>query len=102
MVYDKDNVFAKIIKKELKAEIIDENIHAMAFNDIAPRAPVHILIIPKKEYTNYHDFISRASHEEIINIEDSVTDIDTELLIENETEPVIVSENIDEIEELVE
>ena len=68
MVYDKDNVFAKIIKKELKAEIIDENIHAMAFNDIAPRAPVHILIIPKKEYTNYHDFISRASHEEIINI----------------------------------
>ena len=68
MGYDKDNVFAKIINKELPAEIIVESIHAMAFNDIAPRAPIHVLIIPKKEYINYHDFTSNASHEEIIDI----------------------------------
>ena len=59
MGYDKDNVFAKILKKELPAEIIDENTHAMAFNDIAPRAPVHVLIIPKKEYNNYSKDISK-------------------------------------------
>ncbi len=67
MDYDKNNVFAKIIRKEIPCELVDENKNAVAFKDIAPKAPVHILIIPKKEYINFNDFISNASEEEIID-----------------------------------
>ena len=65
MVYDDDNIFAKIINKKLKTEIIIESEHAIAFNDIAPQAPIHILIIPKGRYVKYDEFINKASKEEI-------------------------------------
>ena len=67
MGYDKNNVFAKIIRKELPCEFVDENENAFAFNDISPKAPVHILIIPKKEYINFSDFITNALEKEIID-----------------------------------
>ena len=67
MEYDKNNVFAKIIRKELPCEFVDENKNAFAFNDISPKAPIHILIIPKKEYINYNDFITNALEEEIMD-----------------------------------
>ena len=65
MVYDDENIFAKIINKKLKTEIILESEHAIAFNDIAPQAPTHILIIPKGKYIKYDEFINKASKEEI-------------------------------------
>ena len=65
MVYNDENIFAKIIDKKLKTEIIVENEHAIAFNDIAPQAPIHILIIPKGRYVKYDEFINKASKEEI-------------------------------------
>ena len=65
MAYDNENIFAKILDKKLSAEIILENEHAIAFNDISPQAPIHILIIPKGKYIKYDDFINKASKEEI-------------------------------------
>ena len=65
MVYNNENIFAKIIDKKLKTEIIVENEHALSFNDIAPQAPTHILIIPKGRYVKYDEFINKASKEEI-------------------------------------
>ena len=65
MAYDNENIFAKILNKKLPTEIILENEHAIAFNDIFPQAPIHILIIPKGKYIKYDDFINRASKEEI-------------------------------------
>ena len=67
MVYDDNNIFAKIINKKLSNEIIMENEHAIAFNDIAPQAPIHILVIPKGKYIKYDDFLSKASKEEILD-----------------------------------
>ena len=67
MVYNDDNIFAKIINKKLSTDIILENEHAIAFHDIAPQAPIHILIIPKGKYIKYDDFINKASKEEIIH-----------------------------------
>ena len=67
MTYNDDNIFAKILNKELSTEIILENEHAIAFNDIAPQAPIHILIIPKGKYIKYDDFLNKASKEEIYN-----------------------------------
>ena len=67
MTYNDNNIFAQIIDKKLPTKIILENEYAIAFNDIAPQAPIHILIIPKGKYIKYDDFINKASKEEIIH-----------------------------------
>ena len=53
MSYNKNNIFAKILRKEANAEVIYENEHVLCFKDIFPKAKIHILIIPKNEYTGY-------------------------------------------------
>ena len=53
-----DNIFLKIVNKELPADIVYEDDIAIAFNDISPQAPTHILIIPKKEITKLTDSTS--------------------------------------------
>ncbi len=65
MTYNDDNIFAKILNKNLSTDIILENKHAIAFYDIAPQAPIHILIIPKGKYIKYDDFLDKASKDEI-------------------------------------
>ena len=64
-MYNQNNIFAKILRKELPADIIYENEHVLAFNDINPEHAIHILVIPKKPYTNYQKFIELASDIEI-------------------------------------
>ena len=65
MIYDDNNIFANIINKKVSTDIIMESEYAIAFNDIAPQAPIHILIIPKGKYIKYDDFLNKASKEEI-------------------------------------
>ena len=67
MTYNDDNIFAKILNKNLSTDIILENEHAIAFHDIKPQAPIHILIIPKGKYVKYDDFLDKASKDEIYN-----------------------------------
>ena len=62
--YDKNNIFAKIIRKEAKANIVFENKHILCFKDIFPKAPVHILIIPKGQFKDIFDFSTNATSEE--------------------------------------
>ena len=62
--YDKKNIFAKIIRKESKADIVFENKHILCFKDIFPKAPVHILIIPKGQFKDIFDFSINATSEE--------------------------------------
>ena len=57
MVNMGETIFVKIIKKEVPAEIVYEDDEVLAFKDIAPQAPVHILIIPKKEIPTANDII---------------------------------------------
>lgn len=63
--YDDQNVFAKILRGELPSTRVYEDEWVLAFNDIAPLAPVHILVIPKGPYVSWDDFSARASDEEI-------------------------------------
>ncbi|HEY0148294.1 MAG TPA: histidine triad nucleotide-binding protein [Allosphingosinicella sp.] len=63
--YDPDNIFAKILRGEIPSRTVYEDEHALAFHDIAPAAPVHILVIPKGAYVSWDDFSERASAEEI-------------------------------------
>jgi len=65
MAYDKDNVFAKILRGEIPCDKVYEDEFALAFNDINPLAPVHVLVIPKGEYVSLDDFTARASVEEV-------------------------------------
>jgi len=74
-MYNKENIFAKIISKDLPTEIIYEDDQVLAFKDIAPVAPVHIIVIPKNNYIDYADFISKASAEEIKHFFAKISDI---------------------------
>lgn len=56
MQYDPDGIFAKIIRREIKANIVYETDTILAFDDINPMAPVHILIVPKAELATVNDF----------------------------------------------
>ncbi|WP_010183277.1 histidine triad nucleotide-binding protein [Sphingomonas sp. PAMC 26605] len=63
--YDDQNVFAKILRGEIPATKLYEDDYAIAFPDIAPQAPMHILVIPKGAYVSWDDFSARASDAEI-------------------------------------
>ena len=63
--YDDGNVFARILRGELPANKVYEDEHVLAFNDINPLAPTHILVIPKGPYVSWDDFSARASEAEI-------------------------------------
>ncbi len=72
MTYDPDNVFAKILRGEIPCKKIYENEFALAFHDISPKAPVHVLIIPKGAYESHTDFAAKASDAEIAGFERAV------------------------------
>ena len=63
--YDDSNVFAKILRGELPSKKVYEDEWALAFHDINPLAPVHILVVPKGAYVSWDDFSKNASDEEI-------------------------------------
>ena len=63
--YDDSNVFARILRGELPSKKVYEDDHVLAFHDINPLAPMHILVIPKGPYVSWDDFSSKASDAEI-------------------------------------
>jgi diadenosine tetraphosphate (Ap4A) HIT family hydrolase len=65
MKYDQNNIFAKIIRGEIPANKVYEDDSVVAFHDVQPAAPTHILVIPKGEYISFDDFIHKASKQEI-------------------------------------
>ena len=65
MAYDDNNIFAKILRGEIPCDKVYEDDHVLAFNDISPQAPVHILVIPKGSYISVSDFGASATPEEL-------------------------------------
>ncbi|WP_340314452.1 histidine triad nucleotide-binding protein [Rhizorhabdus argentea] len=63
--YDDDNIFARILRGELPSKTVYEDEFALAFHDINPQAPVHILVIPKGRYVSWDDFTATGSDAEI-------------------------------------
>ena len=59
--YDSNNIFAKILRGEIPCGKVYEDDHVLAFKDINPQAPVHILVIPKGAYVSISDFGAKAS-----------------------------------------
>ncbi len=65
--YDDQNIFAKILRGEIPNNTVLETEHTLAFNDIQPQAPVHVLVIPKGAYVCHDHFAAEASEAEIID-----------------------------------
>jgi diadenosine tetraphosphate (Ap4A) HIT family hydrolase len=63
--YDDANIFARILRGELPANKVYEDEHVLAFHDINPLAPTHILVIPKGAYVSWDDFSQNASDAEV-------------------------------------
>ncbi|MFL6732471.1 MAG: histidine triad nucleotide-binding protein [Sphingomicrobium sp.] len=63
--YDDKNIFARILRGEIPSKTVYEDEHALAFHDINPLAPTHILVIPKGQYVSWDDFSERATDAEI-------------------------------------
>lgn len=63
--YDDQNIFARILRGEIPNDTVAENDHALAFRDITPQAPHHVLVIPKGKYISFEDFSANASADEI-------------------------------------
>ena len=65
--YDDQNIFAKILRGEIPNNTVAETEMSLAFADISPQAPVHVLVIPKGPYVNYDHFAAEASDAEILD-----------------------------------
>ena len=65
MAYDNNNILARILRGEIPCKKVHEDQHTLAFHDIAPQAPTHILVIPKGAYVSMDDFAEKASDAEI-------------------------------------
>lgn len=63
--YDENNIFAKILRGDIPCNTVYEDDHVLAFHDISPQAPIHILVIPKGKYIDIADFGANANSQEI-------------------------------------
>ena len=68
MQYDKNNIFAKILRGEIPCKKIYEDEYILAFHDVNPQKKIHALVVPKGEYVNLDDFSSKASEKEIVGL----------------------------------
>ncbi|MDA9615896.1 HIT domain-containing protein [Candidatus Pelagibacter sp.] len=84
MKYDKNNIFAKILRKEIPCKKIFENEYVLSFHDINPQKKIHVLIIPKGDYINLDDFNNKASDQEIVALSKAISEVSKLLGISNE------------------
>ena len=81
-LYDSQNVFAKILRGEIPSKRVFENDYAVAFHDIAPVAPIHVLVIPRGAYISWADFSANATDAEIAGFVRAVGQVARDLGLE--------------------
>ena len=75
MRYDKNNIFAKILRGEISCKKVFENEHVLAFHDANPQKKIHVLLIPKGEFVDLDDFNNKASDQQISELNKAVTHV---------------------------
>ena len=100
MSYDEDNIFAKIIRKEIACEKIFEDDEVLCFKDINPQATIHVLVIPKKPYISFSDFVNRATADEISSFFKKIKIIIDKLSLENQGYGIISNHGQDANQEV--
>ena len=83
MAYDKNNIFAKILRGEIPCKKIYENDFVLSFYDINPQKKIHALIIPKGSYVDLDDFIQNAKSNEILEFFKGVSHVAKILKVSN-------------------
>lgn len=73
--YDDQNIFAKILRGEIPNNTVLETEHALAFRDLYPQAPTHVLIVPKGPYVSYDHFATAASDAEIVGFTRAIAEV---------------------------
>lgn len=73
--YDDQNIFAKILRREIPNTTVLETSHSLAFRDLYPQAPVHVLVIPKGAYVSYDHFAAEASDAEIVDYTRAIAEV---------------------------
>jgi diadenosine tetraphosphate (Ap4A) HIT family hydrolase len=84
MKYDQNNIFARILRKEIPADILYEDEYALAFHDIHPQAPIHVLVIPKGNFISFLDFTREASSELTVGFNKAIYHVICSLDLEND------------------
>ena len=79
MSYDSNNIFAKILRGEIPCSKVYEDDNILAFNDINPKGPIHVLVIPKGAYVSLVDFCEQAAADDVANFFLKVTQLSHEL-----------------------
>ena len=77
--YDENNIFAKILRGEIPCDKVHEDDWSLAFHDIRPQAPVHVLVIPKGRYVGWDDFTHQASDAEIAGFTRAIGNVTRQL-----------------------
>ena len=75
MSYDNNNIFAKILRGEIPCDKIYEDDYVLSFYDINPQKKIHVLVIPKGEYVDFDDFNSKASDNEVVQLNKAITHV---------------------------
>ncbi len=95
-MYDRNNVFAKILRGEIPCKKIHENDYALAFEDLYPQRRIHILVIPKGEFSDLDDFNSKASNKEIAEFFRTITVVARKLEVSSDFSGYRIISNIGE------
>lgn len=77
--YDSNNIFARILRGEIPNNTVLETEHALAFRDIAPKAPEHVLVITKGAYVNFDHFMAEATEAEILGFNRAIAQVTAQL-----------------------
>ena len=80
--YDDDNIFARLLRNEIPSRRVYEDEYAVAFHDISPQAPLHVLVIPRGPYVSLADFTQRAADTEIAGFWRAVGQVARQLELE--------------------
>ena len=100
MDYDNNNIFAKMLRGEIPCDKVLETEFALAFNDIAPQAPVHVLVIPKGKYQTMDDFARNANNDEKAGLTDTVAAVVEKLNLADSGYRLIVNNGKDASQEV--
>lgn len=95
MAYDKNNVFAKILRGEIPAKKIYEDEFALAFPDINPKASIHVLVIPKGEYQDWISFAGKAEPDFVAGFARAVALVAKQLCLDSKGYRILVNNGAD-------
>ena len=101
MAYDDQNIFAKILRGEIPCNKVYEDDYALAFHDIQPQAPVHVLVIPKGPYVSMADFSAQGSTEEVAGFFKAVGEVARQLNLDEPGYRIIANHGADAHQEVM-